>query len=84
MMIKFYRSVSLIGRIPIDFFKGGCSMIILALTGIYLLCERDVIKGSTGVELYYAPMLDYILTAFIIYWAGMFLLDLVQKDIRRK
>ncbi len=82
-MYGFLREISMIGRIPITFFKGGCSLVILALTGIYLLCERDVMRGAVGVELHYAPMLEYILTAFIIYWAGMFLIDLVQKDIRR-
>ncbi len=82
-MLRFYRSVSMIGRMPIDFFKSGCSLVILALTGVFLLCERDVLSGSIGVHIYYAPMLEYILTAFMIFWAGMLLLDLVQKDIRR-
>ncbi len=83
MIAKFFRSISAIGRIPIAFYKSGCSMVILALTGIYLLCERDVKAGSLGIEVYYAPMLDYILTAFLIFWAGMLLLDTIQKDIRR-
>ncbi len=83
MAKRIMNAISMIDAVPITFFKGGCSLVILALTGIYLLCEKDVMMGSKGVELYYAPMLDYILTAFIIYWAGMLLLDLVQKDIRR-
>ncbi|MGM9642741.1 MAG: hypothetical protein ACI3XI_05985 [Eubacteriales bacterium] len=81
---KFHKFVGNIGKIPIMFFKAGCTLVILALTGIYLLCEREVLKGGIGVELYYAPMLDYILTAFIIFWAGMLFLDIIQKDIRRK
>ena len=79
-MKKFLSAVSEIGRLPIRFYKSGSSIVILALTGIYLLCENDVRAGGVGVELYYAPMLDYILTAFLIFWAGMFILDLAEKE----
>lgn len=81
---KFHKLIGNIGRLPMIYFKAGCSLVILALTGIYLMCEREVLAGGVGVELYYAPMLDYILTAFIIFWAGMLLLDIIQKDIRGK
>lgn len=82
IMKKFYNAVSEIGRIPIGFFKAGCSIVIAALVGIYLLCYGEVRAGSVGVELYYAPMLDYILTTFIIFWVGMLLLDLVEREIK--
>ncbi len=65
------------------YFKIGCSLVIMALSAVCLLCERDISKGNIGVDLYYAPMLDYIFTAFIIFWAGMFFLDIIQKDIRK-
>ena len=68
-------------RLPVNFFKFGASLTILALSGIYLLCDEEVAKGGIGVELYYAPMLDYILTTFIIFWVGMFLLDITEKEI---
>lgn len=82
---KYIRSIPLeidkMSRLPIDFFKFGTTLVLLALTGIYLLCEREVEVGGVGVELFYAPMLDYILSSFIIFWAGMFILDLTQKEI---
>ncbi len=81
-MKRFLNAVSEIGMIPIVFFKAGCSMVIAALTGIYLLCYGEVKAGGVGVELYYAPMLDYILTTFIIFWVGMLLLDLVEREIK--
>lgn len=67
-------------KMPIDFFKFGTSLILMALSGIYFLCEEDVSIGSVGIELYYAPMLDYILTTFIIFWAGMFIIDITQRE----
>lgn len=82
---KYIRSIPLeidkMSRLPIDFFKFGTTLVLLALTGIYLLCEREVEVGGVGVELFYTPMLDYILSSFIIFWAGMFILDLTQKEI---
>lgn len=63
------------------FFKFGSSLVLLALCGIYMLCEQKVALGSVGVELYYAPMLDYILTAFLIFWGGTFLIDIAEKEI---
>ncbi len=81
-MKKFFGAVSQIGKMPITFYKAGSSLVILALTGIYLLCETEVCSGGIGVEIYYAPMLDYILTTFLIFWAGMFLLDLVERDAK--
>ncbi len=68
-------------RLPVDFFKFGASLTLLALSGIYLLCDEEVARGGIGVELYYAPMLDYILTTLIIFWAGMFILDITEKEI---
>lgn len=81
-MKRFLKAVSEIGRIPMVFFKTGCSIVISALTGVLFLCYKDVRAGGVGVELYYAPMLDYILTTFIIFWVGMLLLDLVEKEIK--
>lgn len=85
-MIKKYLSSMLIGfskmgRLAINFFKFGSSLVLLALTGVYFLCEEEVTHGGVGVELYYAPMLDYILTAFIIFWVGMFIIDITEKEI---
>ena len=77
ILIEFSK----MSRLPVNFFKFGASLTILALSGIYLLCDEEVAKGGIGVELYYAPMLDYILTTFIIFWVGMFLLDITEKDI---
>jgi hypothetical protein len=44
------------------------------------MCCNDAQRGSIGLELYYAPMLEYILTAFIIFWGGMLLLDIAEKE----
>ncbi len=82
-MKKFFSAISQIGRLPIAFYKAGCSLVILALTGIYLLCESEVNSGGVGVELYYAPMLDYIFTTFLIFWAGMFVLDLAEREAKK-
>jgi len=82
-MKKFIYEISNIGQLPIVLYKSGCSLVILALTGIYLLCESEVLSGGIGVELYYAPMLDYILTTFILFWAGMFILDLAQRQTNK-
>lgn len=79
-MKKIIKSFSEIGRMQIAFYKFGASLVILALSGIYYLCEAEVIKGGVGVELYYAPMLDYILTTYIIFWAGTLLLDLLSRE----
>ena len=68
-------------KLPINFFKFGTSLILLALSGIYFLCEEDISRGSVGVEIYYAPMLDYILTTFMIFWVGMFIIDITQREI---
>lgn len=62
------------------FFKFGCTLVLMALAGVYILCEQEVSAEGVGVELYYAPMLDYILTALLIFWAGMFLIDLAEKE----
>lgn len=77
ILIEFSK----MNRLPVDFFKFGASLTLLALSGIYLLCEEEVAGGGVGVELYYAPMLDYILTTFLIFWAGMFIIDITQKEI---
>ncbi len=77
MLIEFSK----MSRLPVDFFKFGTSLVLLVLSGIYLLCEEEVSNGGVGVELYYAPMLDYILTAFIIFWVGMFIIDITEKEI---
>lgn len=81
-MKKFLNEISNIGHLPIILYKSGCSLVILTLMGIYLLCESEVMSGGIGVELYYAPMLDYILTTFVIFWAGMFILDLVERSAK--
>ena len=83
-MKKIILLFSGIGKIQIAFFKFGVSLVILALSGIYYMCEAEVNSGGTGVELYYAPMLEYIFTTFIIFWAGTLLLDLVDKDARKR
>jgi hypothetical protein len=44
------------------------------------MCYEDALKGGVGMELYYAPMLEYVMTTFIIFWGGMFLLDLAEKE----
>lgn len=77
ILIEFSK----MSRLAVNFFKFGASLTILALSGIYLLCDEEVARGGIGVELYYAPMLDYILTTFIIFWVGMFILDITEKEI---
>jgi hypothetical protein len=77
ILIEFDR----MGKLPINFYKFGVSITILALSGIYMLCESEVERGGVGVELYYAPMLDYIFATFTIFWAGMFIIDLTEKEI---
>lgn len=79
-MNKIISAFSQIDRFPMAFYKAGASLVILALSGIYYLCEEEVERGGVGVELYYAPMLDYILTTFLIFWAGMLLLDLCFRE----
>ncbi len=79
-MKRLIQAFQEIGKIQIAFYKFGTSLVILVLSGIYYLCEADVNTGSTGVELYYAPMLDYVLTAYIIFWAGTLLLDLLERE----
>lgn len=79
-MRKIIKAFSEMGKMQIAFYKFGASLVILALCGIYYLCEAEVNIGSTGVELYYAPMLDYILTTYIIFWAGTLLLDLLARE----
>ena len=79
-MKRLIQAFQEIGKIQIAFYKFGTSLVILVLSGIYYLCEADVNTGGTGVELYYAPMLDYVLTAYIIFWAGTLLLDLLERE----
>ena len=79
-MNKVMKLFSEIERMPIAFYKLGASIVILALCGIYYLCEAEVNAGGVGVELYYAPMLEYILTTYIIFWAGTLLLDLLSRE----
>ena len=83
-MLRFYTELSRIGRKPIQLYKLGGTITIAALCGIYLLCERDVAAGGVGVELFYAPMLDYIYTTFIIFWGGMLLFDLLERDTEKR
>ncbi len=79
-MKKILKPFSEIGKMQIAFYKFGSSLVILVLSGIYYLCEADANKGSVGLELYYAPMLDYILTTYLIFWAGTLLLDLLSRE----
>ena len=79
-MKKILKQFSMIGKMQMAFYKFGSSIVILALCGIYYLCEADATAGSLGLELYYAPMLDYILTTYIIFWAGTLLLDLLSRE----
>ena len=80
-MIKYLIfKFSCIGRIPIIFFKCGCTAVICALCALCSMCYDEFSRGGVGMALYYAPMLEYILTAFIIFWGGMFLLDLAEKE----
>ena len=80
-MIKYLSlKFSSIGRVPMMFFKFGGISVICALCGLCTMCYKDAIKGGLGMELYYTPMLEYILAAFIIFWGGMFVLDLAEKE----
>ena len=81
MFKKMLLEFSKMSKLPVDFYKFGATLTLLALSGIYLLCEDEVARGGIGVELYYAPMLDYILTTFVIFWVGMFILDITEKEI---
>lgn len=62
------------------FFKFGSTLVLMALAGIYIMCEREVSAGGVGVELYYAPMVEYILMTFLIFWGGTFLIDITAKE----
>ena len=80
-MIKYLNiKFSSIGRMPMIFFKSGCTAVIGALCGLCAMCYDEAARGGIGMELYYAPMLEYILATFIIFWGGMFLLDLAEKE----
>ena len=83
-MKRFFVEISRIGRTPMLLYRIGSSIVIAALCGIYCLCRADLASGSRGVELYYAPMLDYILTTFVIFWAGTLLFDLLERELKRK
>ena len=78
--MKIFKKISEIEKIPMTFYKFGASLVILALCGIYYMCEAEVCVGSIGVELYYAPMLEYILMTYVIFWAGTLLLDLLHRE----
>ncbi len=80
-MIKYLKiKFSAIGMIPMMFFRCGCTAVICALCGLCAMCYDEARRGGVGMAIYYAPMLDYVLTAFIIFWGGMFLLDLAEKE----
>ena len=78
--MKIFKKICEIEKVPMTFYKFGASIVILALCGIYYLCEDEVSMGGIGVELYYAPMLNYILTTYVIFWAGTLLLDLLHRE----
>ncbi len=85
-MFKKYFNLMLVGfskmsSLTVNFFKFGASLTLLALSSIYILCEDEVAHGSVGVKIYYAPMLDYILTTLLIFWVGMFIIDITEKEI---
>ena len=46
MLIEFRR----MSKLPIAFFKSGASITLLALSGIYLLCEEEVARGGGNVH----------------------------------
>lgn len=80
-MIKYLNlKFDSIGMLPMTFFKLGATMVIGALCGICAMCYDEAARGSSGMELYYAPMLEYILTAFIIFWGGTLLIDIAEKE----
>lgn len=79
-MRSFFNAIAEIGGSPMAIFKAGGSIVVAALASICRLCFADIKAGGVGVELYYAPMLDYILAAFVIFWAGMLLLDLCERQ----
>lgn len=81
-MIRYIsQKFSALGDRPMTFFKVGATVVLAALCAICALCHDEAAIGGVGLELYYAPMLDYILTAFLIFWGGMFLLDLAEKEL---
>ena len=81
-MIKYLSAkFSELGSMPMTFFKVGEGIVISALCGVCALCYEDSKRGSIGTEIYYAPMLEYILTSFIIIWGGTLLLDIAQKEM---
>ena len=80
-MIKYLNlKFSSIGKLPLLFFRIGCTIVICSLCRLCTMCYEEATKGSVGMALYYAPMLEYIMTTFIIFWGGMFLLDLAEKE----
>ena len=80
-MIKYLNlKFSTIGRMPLNFFRIGGTAVIGALCGLCAICYDEASRGSVGMEIYFAPMLEYVLTAFIIFWGGMFLLDMAEKE----
>jgi hypothetical protein len=83
-MKRFFNEISRIGRSPMRLYQLGASIVITALCGIYYICEAEIYSGSRGVELYYAPMLDYIFATFLIFWVGMLLYDLLEREAEIK
>lgn len=80
-MIKYLvLKFNSIGILPMTFFKLGATVVIGALCGICAMCYDEAALGSTGMELYYAPMLEYVLASFIIFWGGTLLLDIAEKE----
>ena len=80
-MIKYLNlKFSAIGKMPLTFFKLGTTVVIAALCGLCSMCYDEAARGRTGMVLYFAPMLEYVLSAFIIFWGGMFILDIAEKE----
>ena len=80
-MIKYLDlKFSTIGRMPLNFFRIGCTAVIGVLCTLCVMCYDEANRGSVGMEIYFSPMLEYVLTAFIIFWGGMFILDLAEKE----
>lgn len=90
MMIKnkIYGLLNVIdgmGHVSINYFKIGGTLTAASLLTVYFECCNEILKGSIGLDIYYAPYIERIIASFILFCACTFIIDLTEKEtIRRK
>ena len=85
---KIYRLLNAIdgmGIRSVNYFRIAGTLTVAALLITYFECWEEMMKGSVGLDIYYAPYIERIIASFVLFCTCTFIIDLTEKEtIRRK